>query len=73
MVRVPRVVPISEEEPDLGDGWKLREWENLDVFGYQRTYSEVARGFVDGKDPPNKAGCPRIASNGAEDDPWEYL
>lgn len=64
---------IAEEEPDLGDNWKLGDWEELDALGFKRTYSEVARGFIDGKDPPNAPRCSRLLPIDAEDDVWERL
>ena len=72
-IRVPSVVPVSEEESGLEDSWKLGEWEKLDALGFKRTYSEVAQGFVDGKDPPNTPGCSRLTPSHTEDDSWEYL
>ena len=70
VIRVPKVVPISEEESGLEDSWKLGEWEKLDALGFKRTYSEVAQGFVDGKDPPNTPG---FALSRTEDDSWECI
>ena len=73
VIRVPSVVPVSEEESGLEDSWKLGEWEKLDALGFKRTYSEVAQGFVDGEDPPNTPGCSRLTPSHTEDDSWEYL
>lgn len=73
VIRIPNVVTILEEEADLEDSWGLREWETFDVWGLKRTYSEVAQGFVDGKDPPNTPGCSRLVSTRVEDDSWECL
>ncbi|KAG6380390.1 hypothetical protein JVT61DRAFT_8508 [Boletus reticuloceps] len=73
VIRVPKVVPVLAEEPDIGDSWELGEWEKLDTLGFKRTYSEVARGFVDGKDPPNARGCSGLVPNNTEDDSWECL
>jgi hypothetical protein len=73
VIRVPKVVPVSEEESGLEDSWKLGEWEKLDAWGFKRTYSEVAQGFVDGKDPPDMPSCSRLALSRTEDDSWECL
>ncbi|KAF8551856.1 hypothetical protein OG21DRAFT_1512248 [Imleria badia] len=73
VIRLPKVVPVSEEEPNLGDSSRLSEWETLDALGFKRTYSEVARSFVDGKDPPETPDSSRLAQSGTEDDSWEYL
>ncbi|KAF8452781.1 hypothetical protein L210DRAFT_3626791 [Boletus edulis BED1] len=73
VIRVPKVMPVLAEEPDIGDSWELGEWEKLDALGFKRTYSEVARGLVDGKDPPNASGCSGHVPNNTEDDSWECL
>ena len=66
-------MPVSEEEPDLWDSWRLGDWVNLDVLGFKRTYSEVAQGFVEGKESLNTPGCSRLAPSRTEDDSWECL
>lgn len=64
---------MSEEELDIGDSWKLGDWEKLDAPSFKMTYSAVAQGFLDGKDPPNMPGCSRLTLSHIEDDSWEYL
>ena len=70
VIRVPKVVPVTEEEPDLRDSWELGEWEKLDALGLKRTYSEVARGLVEGRDMPGRS---QFSPSHTEDDSWECL
>jgi len=73
IIRVPKVFPVTQEEPDLWDSWELGEWEKLDALGLKRTYSEVARGMVEGRNPPDTPGCFQFAPSQTEDDSWECL
>ncbi|KIK92925.1 hypothetical protein PAXRUDRAFT_829521 [Paxillus rubicundulus Ve08.2h10] len=55
VIRVPRVIPISDGEVSrIGNGWQRDEWEKVDVIEFRRLYSEVLRTALGWKLPPHQ-------------------
>ncbi|KAF9225060.1 hypothetical protein BS17DRAFT_779558 [Gyrodon lividus] len=54
VVKIPKVIAISEGDVvEIGHDWDQDsdKWEKVDIAGLKRTYSEVLRNAINGKDP----------------------